>query len=679
MGAAERIDFADVSAALAARAAEVVAYLLPEGRREGGEWRCGGIDGGAGRSLAVALSGAKAGRWHDHASGEGGDLLALWAACRALPLPEAAREASRWLGTLPASDPPAARSGPSGAASAAFIPTVPIPPDAGPLPAHPRFGRASATWCYRSEAGEPLFHVCRFDLADGKQVLPLGYGRLGDRYGWHWRAFPLLRPLYRLDDLAARPGAPVLVVEGEKAAEAAARLLPDHVAVTWAGGAKAVQAADWRPLMGRRCVLWPDHDRPGIEAMRTVAEQLRAVGAAEVRVVALPDSVPQKWDAADCEAEANAAGKARALVDEARPVDEVPAADGPRSAQEAPRPRGFRLVPVRDLLAAPCPVRWLVRGLLEADTLGLLFGDPAAGKSFVALDLAASVATGTPFHGRPVAAGPVVYLAGEGHGGIARRLLAWSIQRRVPLASAPLCVSTAALRLPDDAGTLLAAVDEAVAVLGAAPVLVVVDTVARHLGGDENDAREAGAFVAALDVLRAHCAGATVLAVHHSGHGDKSRSRGSSAFRGAVDTELRAEKLDRLLTVSCTKAKDAEPFPPLAFELRTVELPDDWQDDGGRPATSAVLVEVEAPARAPKLTERQAEALEVLRTLYAERRANLEAGGHDPDAARVEVDDWRERCGFTHKSTFYRCRDDLAAAGLVRVSLPFVHLSGSGT
>ena len=316
-----------------------------------------------------------------------------------------------------------------------------------------------------------------------------------------------------------------------------------------------------------------------------------------------------------------------------------------------------------------------MRGLLERYTLALLFGDPAAGKSFAALDLAACVATGAAFHGRPVEAGPVVYLAGEGHAGIARRLLAWSIVRRVPLDRAPLFVSTTALRLPEDAGTLLGAVDAAVAALEAAPVLVVVDTVARHLSGDENDAREAGAFVGALDALRAHCTGATVLAVHHSGHGDKSRSRGSSAFRGAVDTELRAERVERLLTLACTKAKDSEPFPPLAFELRTVELPDDWQGEDGEPATSAVLVAVDVPKPAPKLTDRQAEALEKLRALFTEHRANLEAAGHDPAGARVDLDDWRDRCAFEHRSTFARAKDGLITAGLVRGAGGFFHLT----
>jgi putative DNA primase/helicase len=80
---------------------------------------------------------------------------------------------------------------------------------------------------------------------------------------WRWLGFPKPRPLYGLDRLAARPKAPVVVTEGEKAADAAALLLLDHVAVTSPGGSKAAKAADWSPLAGRHVVIWPDNDAPG--------------------------------------------------------------------------------------------------------------------------------------------------------------------------------------------------------------------------------------------------------------------------------------------------------------------------------------------------------------------------------------------------------------------------------
>ena len=136
-----------------------------------------------------------------------------------------------------------------------FVPILPAPL---PLPEairHRRHGGPSQTWRYLDGAGNLLFAVCRFDpVGRKKEVLPYTCGRAG----WQWQALPAPRPLYGLDRLAARPHAPVLVVEGEKTADAAAEMFPDHVAVTWQGGTGAVGMADWRLLAGRRVAVWPD-------------------------------------------------------------------------------------------------------------------------------------------------------------------------------------------------------------------------------------------------------------------------------------------------------------------------------------------------------------------------------------------------------------------------------------
>lgn len=89
---------ADLSAALAARAADVAAYLLPGGKKAGSEWKAGSTGGEAGNSLSVRVAGQKAGVWADFASGEKGDLLDLWVACRGLSVAQAITEAKDWLG-----------------------------------------------------------------------------------------------------------------------------------------------------------------------------------------------------------------------------------------------------------------------------------------------------------------------------------------------------------------------------------------------------------------------------------------------------------------------------------------------------------------------------------------------------------------------------------------------------
>jgi len=90
-----------------------------------------------------------------------------------------------------------------------------------------------------------LFLVCRFDKNDGgKDILPFSYGVLDGIEGWHWKGIPDQRPLYGLDRLQANPETKVLLVEGEKTADAAQRLLPSLVAVTWQGGGKVASKTD---------------------------------------------------------------------------------------------------------------------------------------------------------------------------------------------------------------------------------------------------------------------------------------------------------------------------------------------------------------------------------------------------------------------------------------------------
>ena len=142
--------------------------------------------------------------------------------------------------------------------------------------------------------------MCRFDKPEGeKEFYPLTYGTLAGRTGWHWKAPPAPRPLYGLDRLAKRPNAPVIVCEGEKAADAAERLFPEFVAVTSPNGAKAADKADWTPLAGRDVTIWPDHDDEGARYAADVARLASKAGAASVAIVDVPEQFPHKWDLAD--------------------------------------------------------------------------------------------------------------------------------------------------------------------------------------------------------------------------------------------------------------------------------------------------------------------------------------------------------------------------------------------
>src|SRR6476646_10644414 len=98
--------------------------------------------------------------------------------------------------------------------------------------------------------------------------------------GWHAKHPAQPRPLYGLDRLATRPNARVLVCEGETAADAATRLFPEWVCITWPAGAGNVAHADWGPLKGRLVVIWPDADHAGIKAAGEIAARLANVRVA---------------------------------------------------------------------------------------------------------------------------------------------------------------------------------------------------------------------------------------------------------------------------------------------------------------------------------------------------------------------------------------------------------------
>jgi len=252
------------------------------------------------------------GAWMEGATGDkGGDLVSLaayiWdcsngdAAERlgqqlGVDMPERQKRA-RSGGTLagenhpsPASQRPASEPAKVSARADDGVCVMPIPVDAPPAPMmHPRHGQPAGRWAYVDAAGVVCFYHDRYEPAgERKQFARLSLWRMGSgRLVWKWKAPSEPRPLLGLDRLAALPEAVVVVTEGEKARDAAALLLPDAVVMAWAGGAQAVDKADWLPLAGRVVWLWPDADEPGRKAMQKVAKRLSEVGAGNVSAVNL--------------------------------------------------------------------------------------------------------------------------------------------------------------------------------------------------------------------------------------------------------------------------------------------------------------------------------------------------------------------------------------------------------
>lgn len=212
----------------------------------------------------------------------------------------------------------------------------PVPEDAPAAPArHPKLGAPAARWEYRATDGRLLGAVCRFDTGAGKEIRSLVFAE-HKKFGrqWRWLGLPKPRPLYGLDRLAARPHAPVIVCEGEKAADAAAALLADHVAMTSPGGSKAAAATDWAPLAGRKVTIWPDADEAGQGYARAVAGLLAPLSPpAAVAIASPPSAAAEGWDAADAAAEGWTPERAQAFIAGAAPP-------GAKSAEESsPRRR----------------------------------------------------------------------------------------------------------------------------------------------------------------------------------------------------------------------------------------------------------------------------------------------------------------------------------------------------
>ena len=140
---------------------------------------------------------------------------------------------------------------------------------------HFNHGEPTATWIYRDASGAELCRILRFDFpGKRKEFCPLTLWRNAKGLRWRWRAIPAPRPLYGLDRLASRPDAPVIVCEGEKAADAVAKVFPDHAAVTSSGGSQAAAKSDWSPLSGRKVTIWPDNDESSANYANEVAASL---------------------------------------------------------------------------------------------------------------------------------------------------------------------------------------------------------------------------------------------------------------------------------------------------------------------------------------------------------------------------------------------------------------------
>lgn len=449
------------------------------------------------------------------------------------------------------------------------------------LPVTPKMSRA---YDYYDSDGVLAYQVLRFD-----NPKTFRQRRPDDRGGWI-NSIKDIDPLpYNLPAIMQNPQAPVFIVEGEKCADALIEL--GLIATTNSGGSK-----NWKPELAqyfadRNVVMLPDNDEAGQAHADTVIAALHGT-VDKIKRLDLPN-LPPKGDVADWLAAGN--GK-KVLLELARQAPVV------ETAPE-PKPDIYPLYDEHYLMTMP-PVEWMIDDVLTKHGFSVMYGAPGTGKSFIAIDMALCMSHGLAWHGRQTRQGVVLYIAGEGVGGLGKRVKAWKLHNQVEdtglLRVLPMAVDMMDEESIDKLLRTIDSLDEQFSCL-------VIDTVARSMTGEENSATDMSAFIRGCDAVKHHT-GCGLLAIHHAGK-DASRGinsmRGSSALAGAADTVLAVGKAESIVALSMDKQKDAEPIDKITFEMTPVALVDD---------TSIVMKPIEAQGATKKqnLSARQQHAFQSL-------------------------------------------------------------------
>jgi len=292
----------------------------------------------------------------------------------------------------------------------------------------------------------------------------------------------------------------------------------------------------------------------------------------------------------------------------------------------------------------------LIKGIANLASYAEIYGAPGVGKTFVALDIAYAVAAGRQWENRKTAQGVVAYLCFEGTGGIIRRLEALEVQYGAEHGDVPLYLFDVAWDMCSKVQR--EAIGEKFRALPAKPILIVIDTFARALRGDENSAKDVGEFNKMIAALIQY-SGACVLIIHHTGKDKSKGARGSSALLAAIDTELEIENH----TINSTKQRDMPLAPPIGFKLVPIVV---GIDEDGDSTESCIILPAEIQETKSKPKGSADNGFSVLTTLA-------------PDNKPVHLDVWRQKCidEFLEpkgaRQGFYRIKKTLLGYGLIEI------------
>jgi hypothetical protein len=279
---------------------------------------------------------------------------------------------------------------------------------------------------------------------------------------------------------------------------------------------------------------------------------------------------------------------------------------------------------------------YLINGILESDSHGMLAGASMAFKTFVAIGMVHSICTGADFMGQKVyKTGTVLYVCGEGQGALSRRIKAKQIVDGGFNGNLKILDGTVRIDNKNDMERLKQAIDEI------QPVLVVFDTFASLVSEtDENSPSDVGRVLRLIKETCRNASNTSSMIVHHHGKDASKGMRGASNFTNDVDFSFELTRnIDSMMTtLSCKKMKDGENFNDIHIMARVVELGLIKQD--GTETTSLVMAKSDhAPAKksANKLNPNSERALSKL------REAITAKGIVTPEVVRVRYPDNQEK------------------------------------
>ena len=321
-------------------------------------------------------------------------------------------------------------------------------------------------------------------------------------------------------------------------------------------------------------------------------------------------------------------------------------------------------VDIEDLMSDISKPDWLIKGILERGSMNLLFGESGAGKSLFAMDWAFCLGAGIAWHGHKVKKKcKVLYILGEGFRGVTMRFQA--LKQKYPHADVSnIKFSRRSINLLDPKAS--EQVIEIIKDLDFKPDLIICDTLNRNMVGDENSTEDMGKFFISSELFIKEL-DSTFLTVHHSGHADKGRSRGSSSIKAAMDAEFCVTKNGDGITFSCTKSKDFSSDSGMSFNLHEVELEGEvfYDEDDDKQITS-VYLEYQGVAKKekslPKKLQKALDSLVLAAETIGKERPELSILGSGQII--VSLSEWKpffneDKELASRRQNFSECRKEL--------------------